>query len=75
MINPDVEYDLAISFLMPHNYVVHKVQAKKKIGWIHTDYSKVYVDVRREEKVWGQLDHIVSISEDVGRTLVTHFLG
>ncbi len=66
-INPDVVYDLAISFLMPHNYVLHKVRAKKKIGWIHTDYSKVFVDVKREEKVWGQLDYIASISEDVGR--------
>lgn len=74
-VNPGVVYDLAISFLMPHNYVVHKVQAKKKIGWIHTDYSKVYVDVRREEKVWGQLDHIVSISEDVGRTFGDTFPG
>ena len=67
-INPNVEYDLAISFLMPHNYVVRKVKAKKKLGWIHTDYSKVYVDVKREEKVWGRLDYIASISEDVGKT-------
>lgn len=66
-INPDVVYDLAVSFLMPHNYVLHKVRAKRKIGWIHTDYSKVYVDVKREERVWGQLDYIASISEDVGR--------
>lgn len=67
-VNPNVEYDLAISFLMPHNYVVHKVKAKRKMGWIHTDYSKVYVDVDREEKVWGKLDYIASISDDVGRT-------
>lgn len=66
-INPCVEYDLAVSFLMPHNYVLHKVRARRKIGWIHTDYSRVFVDVRREERVWGQLDYIASISEDVGR--------
>lgn len=72
-VNPDVEYDLAISFLMPHNYVVHKVKAKRKMGWIHTDYSKVFVDARREEKVWGQLDYIASISEDVGRAFGNTF--
>ena len=38
------EYDLAISFLQPHNYVLSKVNAKKKACWIHTDYTKVEVD-------------------------------
>ena len=33
------EYDLAISFLMPHNIVLNKVRAKKRVCWIHTDYS------------------------------------
>ena len=65
-VNPGVVYDLAISFLMPHNYVVHKVRARKTLGWIHTDYSKVYVDIKREDKVWGKLDYIASISDDVG---------
>ena len=39
-IQSDEEYDLAISFLTPHYIVTHKVHAKKKIAWIHTDYSK-----------------------------------
>lgn len=72
-IQPNVEYDLAISFLMPHNYVIKKVRAKKKLGWIHTDYSTVYVDVKRELPVWGKLDYIASISEDVGRAFAETF--
>lgn len=72
-IQPDVEYDLAISFLMPHNYVIKKVKAKKKLGWIHTDYSTVYVDVQRELPVWGQLDYIASISDEVGEKFVETF--
>ena len=72
-IQPDVEYDLAISFLMPHNYVVKKVRAKKKLGWIHTDYSTVHVDVKRELPVWSQLDYIASISEEVGEKFVETF--
>ena len=72
-IQPDVEYDLAISFLMPHNYVINKVRAKKKLGWIHTDYSTVYVDAERELPVWSQLDYIASISEEVGQKFVETF--
>ena len=72
-IQPDVKYDLAISFLMPHNYVIHKVNAKKKLGWIHTDYSTVYVDVKRELPVWGKLDKIASISEEAGKAFVKVF--
>lgn len=72
-IQPQIEYDLAISFLMPHNYVIKKVRAKKKLGWIHTDYSTVYVDVNRELPVWGKLDYIASISEDAGKAFVETF--
>ena len=72
-IQPKVEYDLAISFLMPHNYVINKVKAKKKLGWIHTDYSTVYVDTKRELPVWSQLDYIASISEDVGKAFLETF--
>ena len=70
---PQIEYDLAISFLMPHHYVISKVRAKKKLGWIHTDYSTVYVDVKRELPMWGQLDYIASISDEVGQKFVETF--
>lgn len=57
------EYDVAISFQAPHNIVRDKVRAKKKIAWIHTDYSTVTIDVEAELPVWGSFDYIVSISE------------
>lgn len=65
-IQPDVEYDLAISFLTPHFVVLNNVRAKKKIGWIHTDYTRVLIDVDAELKMWKRLDYIASISEEVG---------
>lgn len=65
-INPDVEYDLAVSFLTPHFIALNNVRAKKKIGWIHTDYTRITIDVAAEEKMWRQLDYIASISEEVG---------
>ena len=64
-IQPKVEYDLAISFLTPH-FILNKVCAKKKIGWIHTDYTKILIDAEAELKMWERLDYIASISEEVG---------
>lgn len=64
-IHPEKEYDLAVSFLTPHYFVAKKVRAKKKIAWIHTDYSRVQVNVVSETAMWGAYDHIASISESV----------
>ena len=67
------EYDLAISFLQPHNIVLNKVRAKKKIAWIHTDYSTVHVNAELELPVWAGFDHIVSISPDCTRSFLSTF--
>lgn len=62
-INPDTEYDLAISFLTPHYICINKCKSKIKVAWIHTDYSKVDVDVEEELKMWKSYNYIVSISD------------
>ena len=67
------EYDLAISFLTPHNIVLEKVNAKKKAAWIHTDYSRIDVDTNLELPVWSGFDHIVSISPEVTKAFVNRF--
>lgn len=67
------EYDLAISFLQPHNYVLNKVKAKKKACWIHTDYTKVEFDAEAELPVWSGHEHIVSISPDVTKSFLQVF--
>lgn len=67
------EYDLAISFLTPHYFVAEKVQAKCKLAWIHTDYSRVQVDVASEEPMWGRYDHIAAISPAVGEAFAGVF--
>ena len=59
------EYDVGISFLTPHYIVREKINAKKKIAWIHTDYSTIVVNAQRELSVWSSYDKIVSISSDV----------
>ena len=67
------EYDLAVSFLTPHNIVLNKVRAKRKVCWIHTDYSKISVNAGLELPVWSGFDHIVSISSDVTKAFLTVF--
>lgn len=66
-------YDLAISFLTPHRIVLDKVSAKKKIAWIHTDYSTIQVDAKKELSVWGQYDYIASISMEVTKAFLKIF--
>ncbi|MGE7780181.1 glycosyltransferase [Peribacillus sp. NPDC097264] len=67
------EYDVAIGFLWPHHFIGDKVQAKKKIGWIHTDYSNIYVNKRIEKKMWRKLDEIVVVSEECSQTFLNVF--
>lgn len=72
-INPSVEYDLAISFLTPHNFVRDHVRAKKKICWIHTDYTRIDVNAELELPVWDSFDYVASISSEAAKTFVQVF--
>lgn len=66
-------YDLAISFLTPHYFVAKRVKANIKVAWIHTDYSKIDVDVNSELLMWDKYNYIVSISESVTENFVKNF--
>lgn len=57
------EYAIAISYLWPHNFVAEKVKAKKKLAWIHTDYSVIEVDIKSDIKIWNNFDYIIAVSE------------
>lgn len=67
------EYDLAISFLIPHNIVRDKVRAKQKWAWIHTDYSFLNLDTKVELPIWSAFDRIISISKDVTKGFLSKF--
>lgn len=62
---PDIpgEYDMAISFIDPHYIVANKVRAKVKIGWLHTDFSRIQAKTTRDYAMWDSLDHIAHISD------------
>lgn len=66
-------YDLAISFLRFHEFVLDHVTAKRKVCWIHTDYSQIDVCAELELPVWSAYDHVISISGDVTRTFLQVF--
>ncbi len=72
-VQPNTEYDLAISFLTPHYFVAEKVRAKQKIAWIHTDYTHINVDVNSELAMWSKYDRIASISDAVTESFLKVF--
>jgi glycosyltransferase involved in cell wall biosynthesis len=67
------EYDVAISYLWPHDFVAEKVHAKKKIGWIHTDFSTIETDIKLDLKVWNKFDHIIAVSEECKNSFVSKY--
>ena len=60
------EYDIAISYLQVEQlyYLVDKVSAKRKLAWVHTDYSKIATDRDIDLSYFEQVDGIVSISDE-----------
>ncbi|SFC99731.1 Glycosyltransferase involved in cell wall bisynthesis [Bacillus sp. 491mf] len=69
------EYDAVIGFQEknPIYFCVDKVKANRKIGWIHTDYNKLGIDFRKEKVYFGQLDYIVTVSEELVNILKSNF--
>ncbi len=69
----DKKYDIALSFLTPHYFVRDKVDADKKLAWIHTDYTVLTVDTESETKMWSAYDNIVGVSEQCSERFVEVF--
>lgn len=67
------EYDLAIGFTVPYYLASEKIKAKKKVVWLHTDYSCIDGDLPEEYNVWSAYDNIISISSDVTKGFVSKF--
>ncbi len=65
------KYDLAISFLMPHGIVLNKVNARKQVAWIHTDYTRIDTNAALEGPIWNGYDHIAAISEEAAKAFLT----
>ncbi|WP_053374676.1 glycosyltransferase [Paenibacillus sp. FJAT-27812] len=71
----DKEYDAAIGYLekTPIYFVIDKVKARTKIGFIHTDYDKLGMDPAIDEHFFDKLNVIVTVSEECVRLLKIRF--
>lgn len=72
-IMPQVEYDLAIGFLSPFQILRDKVKAKRKVGWIHTDFNVLEINRQAELPVWDSCDYIASISPAITESFLQVF--
>lgn len=66
-------YDIAISYAWPHDMVANKVKARKKIAWVHTDYSKLEIDNKMDLSIWRKFDHIASVSDDCLKSFIAQY--
>ncbi|MBU7593517.1 glycosyltransferase [Metabacillus halosaccharovorans] len=69
------EYDVAIGYLEKSSiyFVVDKVKSKKKIGWIHTNYSNSGMNYKYDNPYFKQLDKIVTVSQECANALTENF--
>ena len=70
------EYDAAVGYLEKSSiyFVIDKVKSKKKIGWIHTNYTNSGMDSNFDQPYFNELDHIVTVSEECAKSLKENFL-
>ncbi|MDF0727759.1 glycosyltransferase [Cytobacillus sp. S13-E01] len=71
----DKKYDVAIGYLEknPVYFCIDKVEAKKKIGFIHNDYDKLGMDYNIDVKYFRKLDNLVTVSEECLHILKNRF--
>jgi glycosyltransferase involved in cell wall biosynthesis len=74
-VQASVNYDVAIGFLEKTStyYCVDKVNARKKVGWVHIDYDKMGMDSKFDQHYFDKLDHIVTVSEECAAILQNRF--
>ena len=68
-------YDAAIGFLEKTStyFCVEKVNAQKKIGWVHIDYDKLGMDPEFDSPYFEQLSSIVTVSEECANIFKKRF--
>ncbi|KKI91435.1 glycosyl transferase family 1 [Bacillus sp. SA1-12] len=71
----DKEYDIAIGYLEKSSiyFVVDKVKSKKKIGWVHTNYTNSGMDYKFDNFYFNKLDHIITVSQECANALKITF--
>lgn len=70
-------YDIAVAFAGPSDFIsyliLEKVNAKKKIQWIHFDIEKVISNFSFGKKFYPKFDHIFCVSNSAKEIFLKHF--
>lgn len=69
------EFDVAIAYLEKSSiyYVVDKIKAKTKIGWIHTNYSSSGLNPKFDVSYFSKLNYLVTVSPECQQSLKDNF--
>lgn len=69
------KYDTAISYMDGYCnwYVIEKVDAKKKLLWIHNDYNKYNYDSSFDLSFFEKANKVITISEKCKQSLIDKF--
>lgn len=69
------EYDIAVAYMhsLPSYFVIDKVNAKRKILWVHNDYSRLAKGRDFDRPYFEKADCVVTISEQCVQELVKAF--
>jgi glycosyltransferase involved in cell wall biosynthesis len=75
LIKLEKKYDVAIGFLEKTSiyFCVDKVDAIKKIGWIHNDYDELGLDPNIDIMYLKKLSKIITVSEECASVLKNRF--
>lgn len=69
------DYDVAIGFLegLSDFYVLDKVRADRKIGWIHTDLEKAKINLAIDGQFYQKFDALATISDHCLKSFQSQF--
>lgn len=69
------EFDVAVAYMhsLPSYYVIDKVAARRKILWVHNDYSRLLEGKDFDRGYFENADRVVSVSEQCVRELEKAF--
>lgn len=67
-----VQYNLAVGYCegSTHSFVLKKVRAKKKVGWIHIKFDDINGKSEWQIELCKKLDYIIAVSEDSRRSFI-----
>ena len=71
----ETEYDAAVGYLEGNAlyYAAECVRAKKRVGYIHSDYSKLGLSAEFDRPFVAKLDHFVAVSPECAKVLAQQF--